>query len=285
MTVDGYNITAFGCTLTGNGPHNRGGSYNSFGNLLKYPKRKGVSYNDWAERNGIQPDLSETDFEERKTALYFGMQGATMAELTNHYEDFYEVLTATGYRTVNAIPGLTHKLRFTGASEFKPSKPFLSVGHHAVLTVDFTEDAWGQTAAPAYSAAAPSGLLGINSIDFGNFGIGSDDRLDDFFKYPSLKAPFDDGQKKYLDLVRTQHKSIRLNLWMLADSQALFVNNYLAFFNEWKKTGLQTLHVYPAGREVEVYYSDCSSFKVERWSVNRVCARFSIELVAPVFGV
>jgi hypothetical protein len=283
MTVDGYDITDFGCTLIGNGPHNGGGSYNSFGNLLKYPKRKEVDYNDWAEQSGIQPDVSEVDFEARKVQLYFGMQGATRSVLMNNYEGFYDVLSASGYRTVDAVPGLTHRLRLSGDSGFKMSGPLLNEDNHFVLTVDFIEDTWGQTATPGYSAAAPFGLLGINSIDFGNFGIGSDDYLDDFFKYPSLKEPFDDGQRKYPDLVRMKHKSIKLNLWMLADSQAQFVNNYLAFFNELKKTGLQTLRVYE--RDVEVYYSDCSSFKVERWSVSKVCARFSIDLVAPVFGV
>jgi hypothetical protein len=284
MTVDGYDIAAFGCTLIGNDPHNGAGSYNSFGNLLRYPKRKEVGYNDWAEKDGIQPDVSEVDFEERKVQLYFGMQGATRSALTDNYEGFYDVLSATGYRTVDAVPGLTHKLRFSGASGFKMSKPLLSVDNHYVLTVDFVEDSWGQAGAlGTLEALGPMGLLGINSIDFGYFGIGSDDRLDDFFKYPSLKEPFDDGRVKYLDLVRMKHKSVKLNLWMLADSQAQFVNNYLTFFNELKKAGLQILRVYD--RDVEVYYSDCGSFKVENWGINKVCARFSIELVAPVFGV
>ncbi|MDR2140125.1 MAG: hypothetical protein LBP50_11345 [Tannerella sp.] len=279
MTVDGYDITAFGCTLVGDS------SRDSFGSLLKYPKRTEVEYNDWAENNGIQPDLSETRFEERKIQLYFGMQAATVASMNDRYGDFYGLLSAPGYRTVNAVPGLTHTLRYVGMSGFEMSKPLLSSENHRLLTVDFSEDAWGQTAVPAYSAAAPSGLLGINGIDFGNFGIGSDDPLEDFFKYPSPKEPFDDGRQKHLDLVRTQHKNIRLNLWMLATGQTQFANNYLAFFNELKKPGLQTLDVYPAGRQTGVYYSDCGSFRVERWGENRVCARFSIELVAPVFEI
>lgn len=278
MTIDGYNITALGCTLLG-------GSYNSFGNLLKYPKRSAVNYNDWAEENGIQPDLSEVKLEERKIQLYFGMQGVTQVSMKNNYEGFYGLLSSAGYRTVNAIPGLTHKLRFSGVSGYILSKAFMSAENHAVLTVDFAEDAWGQTATPLQSGVAPEGLLAINTIDFGGFGINLDDRLDDFFKYPSLKTPFDDGRQRHLDLVRTQQKSIKLNLWMLADSPSEFVSNYLAFFNEWKKPGLQTLHVYPSGRDVGVYYSDCSSFKIERWSADKVCARFSIEVVAPVFEI
>ncbi|MDR2765436.1 MAG: hypothetical protein LBB90_10465 [Tannerella sp.] len=279
MMIDGYDITSFGCTLIG------GSSFDSFGSLLKYPKRAEVDYNDWAEKNGIQPDLSETTFEERKIQLYFGMLAGMVSVMTDRYEDFYGLLSDTGYRTVNAVPGLTHRLRYSEMSEFSMSKALLSSDNHRVLTVEFTEDTWSQTATPPYSAAAPSGLMAINSIDFGNFGIGSDDLLDDFFKYPALKTPFDDGRQKHLDLVRTQQKNIKLNLWMLADSQAQFVNNYLAFFNELKKTGLQTLRIVPAGRDVGIYYSDCGSFKMERWSVNKVCARFSIELVAPVFGI
>ena len=49
MTIDRKNINEWGCTLL----------EGSFDDLLKYPKRKAVTTRDWAESNGIVPDLSE----------------------------------------------------------------------------------------------------------------------------------------------------------------------------------------------------------------------------------
>lgn len=51
MTIDRKNINEWGCTLL----------EGSFDDLLKYPKRKAVTTRDWAESNGIVPDLSEVE--------------------------------------------------------------------------------------------------------------------------------------------------------------------------------------------------------------------------------
>lgn len=61
MTIDGKNINEWGCTLL----------EGSFDDLLKYPKRKAVTTRDWAESNGIVPDLSEVEFEARTIKLSF----------------------------------------------------------------------------------------------------------------------------------------------------------------------------------------------------------------------
>ena len=49
MTIDGKDVyTEWGCKLL----------EGSFDDLLKYPKRKAVKYDNWAEADGIDPDLS-----------------------------------------------------------------------------------------------------------------------------------------------------------------------------------------------------------------------------------
>ena len=53
MTIDGKDLyTEWGCKLL----------EGSFDDLLKYPKRKAVKYNNWAEADGIDPDLSVVEF-------------------------------------------------------------------------------------------------------------------------------------------------------------------------------------------------------------------------------
>jgi len=278
MTIDGYDIEAtFGATLAG-------GAYNSFGSLLKYPKRASIYSNDFAEVDGIDPDLTNPKFEARKITLNFGIEGANITALMANYEGLYDVLTATGSRTVNAIPGMTHTLRYDNNGSFALSRSLIAPDNHALLTIDMIEDEWTQSAGTA-TGGAPTGLLTINGTDFGWYGIGSDSGINTVLTAPQLKTAFTDGHTIYTDLIRTKEKKISLALWMLADTQAQFVGNYTAFFHAISAAGLQTLGVPSVGWNLGVYYSDCSSFKVERWSTCKVCARLTVELIAPIFNI
>ena len=65
MTIDGKDLyTEWGCKLL----------EGSFDDLLKYPKRKAVKYNNWAEADGIDPDLSVVEFEPKTVKLKFLMK-------------------------------------------------------------------------------------------------------------------------------------------------------------------------------------------------------------------
>jgi hypothetical protein len=44
---------------------------------------------------------------------------------------------------------------------------------------------------------------------------------------------------------------------------------------------VQSLFIGQIGVTADMYYSDCSSFKIERWGDNGVFARFTISLVIP----
>ena len=65
MMIDSKNMyTEWGCTIL----------EGSFDTLLKYPKRKAVKYNNWAEADGIDPDLSVVEFEQKTVKLSFLME-------------------------------------------------------------------------------------------------------------------------------------------------------------------------------------------------------------------
>ena len=61
-----------------------------------------------------------------------------------------------------------------------------------------------------------------------------------------------------------------------------FLNNYRAFFSQISGVGNQELYIKTLDGIIQVYYTDCPSFSVEVWLENRIGARFTISVVAPV---
>ena len=98
MTIDGKDVyTEWGCKLL----------EGSFDDLLKYPKRKAVKYNNWAEADGIDPDLSVVEFEPKTVKLKFLMKAETLEQFWSGYRKFVADLSAPGYREFNLIAGMT----------------------------------------------------------------------------------------------------------------------------------------------------------------------------------
>jgi hypothetical protein len=273
ITIDGKDIKQeYGCTLL----------WGSFDSLLRYPKRVQPEYNNWAESDGIQPDLSEIKFEPRKIQLSFIQESGSISAFWAAYNKLYSDMTVPGYRVLNAINGITNHIRLSESSEYKIPRPFNQDANHTVFTLDFVDD--DANIDTSYSPSgnnAPQGLYRINDVDFGHYGIGADENISDVIKYPSIKEPFTDGLNVFLDMVRTAHRDVRLPLWMKANSIPEFVNNYRSFFTQFNQTGVQSLFVGQVGVRADVYYSDCPSFKIERWGGNGVFARFTISLVIP----
>ena len=92
MTIDGKDVyTEWGCKLL----------EGSFDDLLKYPKRKAVKYNNWAEADGIDLDLSVVEFEPKTVKLKFLMKAETLEQFWSGYRKFVADLSAPGYREFN----------------------------------------------------------------------------------------------------------------------------------------------------------------------------------------
>lgn len=107
MTIDGKDVyTEWGCKLL----------EGSFDDLLKYPKRKAVKYNNWAEADGIDPDLSVVEFEPKTVKLKFLMKAETLEQFWSGYRKFVADLSAPGYREFNLIAGMTNRLQFNAGS-------------------------------------------------------------------------------------------------------------------------------------------------------------------------
>lgn len=275
MTIDGKNIyTEWGCTLL----------EGSFDDLLKYPKRKAVTFRNWAEADGIDPDLSVVEFEPRKIKLSFLMEAYGETEFWQRYRKLTADLSAPGYRSFDLIQGMTNSLRYDAGSTYD-FNPLTTEKNVSSFDLSFIEDnhAIIPTVSP-FGGINLRGQFSINGIDFGEFGIGCDDSLDTILKSPDTKDPFSDGRTVDLSTVKLKHREIKLSLWMMAGSVEEFLNNYRAFFTQLTGAGTQDLYIKTIDGVVQVYYSDCPSYKVEIWQDDSIMTRFTITLVAPVMS-
>lgn len=276
MRIDGKDILLqYGCTLL----------EGSFDTLLKYPKRKAVKYRNWAETDGIDPDLSVVEFEARKVKLSFLMESEGEADFWRRYRRFTADLSAPGYRSFDLIPGLTSRLRLDTGASFELPVPLNRGKNASSFNLSFVED----TPLIAPAAYPVGGItlrvqMAINGIDFGAFGIGSDDDLEDILKTPAMKTPFTDGRAVDLSTIKVQHREMKLSLWMLAGSREEFMNNYRAFFTQLTGPGTQELYIKTLESTLQVYYSDCPSYTVETWREDSIAVRFTLSLVIPVIS-
>lgn len=255
-------------------------SEGTLGALLRYPRRKRVAYRDWAEADGIDPDLSSVEFEPRSLRLEMLMRAPTPAALAAARRRFLADLSAPGHRSFDIIPGMTHWLRLSAGATHEEAAPS-GGGCLSAIGMDLVEDEHAILPDIPAGGMAPRGWLAVDGTDLADFGIGSDGSADDLLRFPALKPPFDDGRGPDLSTVKTRHREIRLSLWMMAGGVEEFLSDYRAFFHRITGTGTRELYIKAIGGVTRVYYTDCPSFTVEEWRPGRVAARFEITLVAP----
>jgi hypothetical protein len=272
MIIDGKDIlSAWGIALLD-------GSYGSF---LKYPKRKSVEYSDYAEQDGIIPDLRKVELEAKSISLNFVMKHSTMSEFWERYQAFFTDMTATGYRTIVPDYGLAYTVRYDNSAKYESPRLFNEGPGLTSFTLSFVEDIHSIPLIEYPTGGINlRGLYEINGIDFGLFGIHPDGETGNMLKYPGSKPPFTNGQVYDLGTRRLKHKEITIPLWIAADSKEEFIHNYAAFFRQWNKPGKQALYSRELGGVTYAYYTDCPSYTVN-WG-NRVRAKFGISVVMPV---
>jgi len=273
MTIDGINITHYGLTLLA-------GSYNT---IFRYPKRKSVSFTNFAEKDGIIPDLRKIEFEPRQITLNFSINHNSYNVFKDRYVNFISHITAPGYRLFNFGDGLLYNLRYDRTTTFKTPFIFENSSGFGIFTINFIEDdfsVFNVESVPSYLSDKLRGRYIINGKDFTEYGIYPEGELGEVLKYPDVKEAFTDGKIFYTDTVKLKNKEITIPLWMIADSREDFINNYYAFFNQFNKTGSQTLYIKEISEQVDVYYLECSAFTVN--FCEKIMAKLRIKLMIPI---
>lgn len=273
MIIDGKDISYWGVELM------KGG----FNPLFKYPARTKVQFSNYAEMDGIIPDLRKIEFEPKQVALQFMSEARSYSEFLSKYNRFFADMTMPGaHRILDLENGLTYKLRYDTTASYSMPTPFNAGKHLTSFSLSFIEDSHSIPDIQYPVGGVPLyGVYSINGIDFGNFGVHPDGEIGDVLKYPDMKAPFSDGKAVDHKTYRLKHKEVTLKLWMYANSEHEFVNNYSAFFNQFNRTGKQQLYIKEIDGVTEVYYTSCPFFEITSWG-SRIGARMSLNLVIPV---
>ncbi|MCD8193630.1 MAG: hypothetical protein LUD74_03600 [Tannerellaceae bacterium] len=242
-----------------------------------------MEYNNWAEADGIEPDLSVVDFEAKSVKLTFLLKANTEERFWNLYREFIAFMSAPGYRRVTFVSGLHHEIRYNTGSAFSLPIPFDAGVNLTSFTMEFYEDKHSINDVPYPTGGIPvRGHYALNGYDLAEFGISVEEGREDILKYPALKKPFVNGKGVSLSTLNVQHKEIKLKLCMVSGLLEEFLNNYQAFFYQLSRTGTISLYIKSLEGSVSVYYSDCNSYTVEKWGKDRIATRFTITLVVPV---
>ena len=255
------------------------GSYDS---LFKYPKRTTVKYTNYAEVDGINPLLSKFETEPRRVSLNFMIRHNSQSEFWGLYNNFCNEMMSDGYRTMNLENGLTYELRYDKMQRARAIRMFDYSDGATSFTIDFIED----TTAIKPSVVNPvggvrlKGMFVVDGRDFGDFGIHPDGDIGEVLRLADVKDRFFDGREYYVADSKLKHRELTLNFWMLSASKSEFVHNYQAFYNAFAKTGKQSLYSKEADGTTDVYYMDCTSYKV-LWS-DSPAAKFGIKFCVPV---
>ena len=271
-TIDGNSLSSWDIGVLA-------GSYDS---LFKYPKRKAVKFTNYAERDGITPDLRKFETEARAVSINFIMKHNSESEFHARYASFFNLVNGAGYHTFDFDTGLLYRLRYDKTQTFSPTR-FFNAGPGATsFTMNFIEDkpAINSSVTSPIGGNPLSGWYRVDGIDFAAFGAHPNGSIGEVLKYPDAKEPFDDGRDIHLDVRKTKHKEITIPLWIHAESKAAFIRNYQAFFNAFRKTGKRNLYIKEIGATTQVYYMECNTFNMH-WG-SRVGAHFSIRLCIPV---
>lgn len=271
MTIDGRHISEWGLRVADG----------TLSEWLKLPKRKTVAYNNWAESDGIEPDLSVVKWEETSFKLSFILSGANPTEYMSRFRSFLAFLSDKGSREVSYM-GITRTLRYDQGNSYNGTPMIEQRRAWAVLSLTMNEEK------PEIVEERPTGTMNlrgqyaINGIDLSEFGLGSEQRDEDLWKYPGMKTPFTDGKAYDLSTVTTKHKEIKLSLWWICDSVESFLRNRMALLWQLSQPGTLSLYADSIGGSTSAYYTGCGSFSADMYAGGRVAATLSLGLTIPV---
>jgi hypothetical protein len=280
MKIDSKDIKDYGCTLIWE--NTTSVSYN-LSSVLKYPKRTTVQFRNWAEQDGIDPDLTEFKTEPKKVSLMFLMEANSADTFWTQFRALFADVSNHGYRTFDLDEFGTFQYRYDTTSTYKVPVPFNQGRNMTVFTLDFIED--NPTFSGTFSPIGGINLTGqmtINDIDLGSFGCHVENGTDDLLKYPAAKNPFSDGSKVDLSTIRLQHKTVTLSLWQVAKTKAEFLRNHAALWHHLSRTGEQELYFNNVGR-TGFYYNDCTAYTLYQFSDGHCGAKFNLSITIPVW--
>lgn len=244
MKIDNIDIKEFGAYLVDNG----------YLDLLSYPPLKNVEYNDWAEYDGIDPDLSDPKVNAKEIDMNFCFRG------DKDVDGFIELLTnGNKYHTFSFDSiGRDYNLRLTGASTNE-------TGKIDFITFNFVEDnpIREYTYTPPTSSLFSTQQYRLDDTYLEDYGVKClSGTLD------SVMKPFDIKQNLVRDistkngtifngnLFKLKEKDVTLKCLLKGSTLEEMWNNYDALFYDLTKPDQRELYVSEASKIYPCFYKE-----------------------------
>jgi hypothetical protein len=248
--------------------------------LPAYPPLRKVESNDWAEEDGIEPDLSAPALDTRELSIQFSSHGTDAG-----FGSFIELLSNGAYHTFSFQEAeKTYRLRLV-------DQPDLSLAPGlGIFSLRFADDFPLEGYIPHEPDSSIKAATGyeLDQRSLADYGIsvlqGSEAEIS---KSPAVKknllqqtasqsGAVYDGQGVFF-----QAKEVKLNCLMQAKTLTEFWRNHHAFLYHLTRPGERMLYVDATGYEYPCYYKSCT---VEKFSPSgKIWFQFSLVLVFTSF--
>ena len=243
--VDAY--TSYGVSL----------SETSYDDLVCLPNLKPIAFNDWHEKNGIDPDLSAPVIAAKDVTLTF-----SVSSVSDGYDAFLDALSDGSYHTFNFVEiGLTKELRLKSCGDLS------SIQDLGSFSLTFSDD----EPMKDYSYSVPSSKweqLGdylLDGIDFANYGIRMlRGTIDSIRQRPDVKENLKRDVSTKVGLIYDgesvvyKSRTAQLRCLMRASNATEFWRNRNALVYDLTKKGERVFTVTELGKEIPCYYKGCS---------------------------
>ena len=249
------------------------GGYKDF---VRFPKLKTIAYNDWHEKNGIDPDLSEPKLDARDINVSFHICGEAW-----RYNALIDALSDGAYHRFELIEiGFTKRLRLVKCGNVK------STGDLHSFSLTFSDD----FPLERYEYCKPTSALVpyydylIDGKDVSDYGLRVlQGTLDEIIKTPDVKENLKvnlnnmSGQIYDGEAVTYKSRTVGLRFLMRARSLREFWQNWNALLYDLVRPDARVLGVSSLNKEIPFYYKDCSvsSFYVDN---GRVWFEFTLSV-------
>lgn len=249
------------------------GGYNE---LVAYPPLKSVTYNDWHEIDGIEPDLSALVLNTKELSIKFAFTG-----LQYRFGTLIKHLSDKAYHTFHfAEIGRTYKLRLISNSSIDLS---VRIGFATLrFADDFPLD--GYVYENPVSNIAPAYDYELDGKRLSDYGVRVlQGTLAEIEKLPDVKQNIlrnisnKAGATYDGDVVTYKTKEVKINCLIRATSLSELWKNYFALLHDLIKQGERYLYCDATGREYPCYYKNSSVS--EFFPIGKIWIIFSITLI------
>jgi len=254
--------------------------------LLSFPARKDPPQVDWFERDGLDVDLSEAFFNDKKVTMSYYLKADDGSAYLQRLDTFIAMHEMSGLRQMYLRDlDKTFTLRYLGNSQYEHRHGILSQGRKCgFITLDYSMDEPLQLIGAEMLPTNPRATLShitLNGHDLSAFGLVVSRFYDTALRGASVKSGISFTSERRTGLLvdtafapKKKSREITIDCTMMAPSREVFYDNYSALFNQ-ATAGAVTIG-YAGSRTLIAYYSQMTDFKKYKAFSSGIHVSFSL---------